>query len=235
MVLNERFALFYPASAFFLDGSSCSIPRTRHLHPEHRGASRRLKLTGKLASTNLAAMVVADDSLYSVGGGRTPVFGVFRARRDLPGSGTLGAVFTSREDGPDHSRLGGLDLRLYHSKLYYVELQAAASWTERAGTGTRGPLFQATWDRTGRGWGFHYTLQAIGPDFRAASGFVNRTGIVNASAFNRFSFYGKAGAMVQTFGSFVGVTGCGTTRPGRGPDRRQRVPPTSATCGRVGG
>lgn len=208
VVLNERFALFYPEKRpFFLDGLELfdtpnQLIYTRTIVAPRAGA----KLAGKLGRTNLAAMVVADDSLYSTSGGHTPLFGILRARRDLPGSGTIGAVFTDREDGSDHSRLGGVDVRLYHSKLYYVELQAAHSWTEQGASQRSGPLLQATWDRTGRGWGFHYTLQAISPEFRAAAGFVNRTGIFNGQIFNRLSFYGKPGALVQTYGAFIGLT-----------------------------
>jgi hypothetical protein len=68
-----------------------------------------------------------------------------------------------------------------------------------------GPLLQATWDRTGRTWGFHYTLQAVAPDFRAAAGFVNRTGILQASAFNRLSGYGAPGALLQTYTAFFAL------------------------------
>jgi len=208
VVLNERFALFYPEKRpFFLDGLELfdtpnQLIYTRSIVAPRGGA----KLAGKLGGTNLASMIVADDSPYSGIGGHTPIFGVLRARTDLPGSGTLGAVFTTREEGPNHSRLGGADVRLYHSKLYYVELQAAQSWTERGGPQRSGPLLQATWDRTGRGWGFHYTVQAISPEFEAAAGFVNRTGTLSANIFNRLSFYGKPGALVQTVGGFIGVS-----------------------------
>jgi hypothetical protein len=208
VLLNERFALFYPEKRpFFLDGLELfdtpnQLIYTRSIIAPRGGA----KLAGKLGGTNLATMVVADDELHSQEGGHHPVFGIVRLRNDLPGSGTLGAVLTTREDGPDYSRLAGVDLRLYHSRLYYVELQAAQAWTSRDGTGRNGPLLQAVWDRTGRGWGFHYSLQAVSPDFQAAAGFVNRTGIINASAFNRLSFYGAPGALVQTIGGFVGVT-----------------------------
>jgi len=34
---------------------------------------------------------------------------------------------------------------------------------------------------------------------------VNRTGYLNARAFNRISFYGKQGALVQTYGAFFGL------------------------------
>jgi hypothetical protein len=64
-------------------------------------------------------------------------------------------------------------------------------------------LLQADWDRTGRRWGFHYTARALEPGFGAAAGFVNRTGIIEARTFNRLSFYGAKGALVQTFGTFL--------------------------------
>ena len=208
VLLNERFALFYPEKRpFFLDGLELfdtpnQLIYTRSIVAPRGGA----KLAGKIGKTNLATMVVADDETNSWVGGTNPVFGVLRMRNDLPGSGTIGGVLTTREDGADYSRLGGVDLRLYHSKLYYVELQAANAWTSRGGTGRSGPLLQAVWDRTGRGWGFHYSLQAISPEFQAAAGFVNRTGIINASIFNRLSFYGRPGALIQTIGGFIGVT-----------------------------
>lgn len=208
VVLNERFALFYPEKRpFFLDGLELFDTPNQLIYTRSIAAPRGgAKLAGKLGRTSLATMLVADDQAYSLSGAHTPLFGILRLRNDLPFGGTAGAVMTTREDGPNHSRLGGLDLRLYHSRLYYLEFQAAQSWTEREGAGRSGPLLQAVWDRTGRGWGFHYSLQAISPEFDAAAGFVNRTGIVNASIFNRLSFYGKPGALVQTYGSFIGFT-----------------------------
>jgi hypothetical protein len=121
-------------------------------------------------------------------------------------------------------------VRLYHSKLYFVELQAAQSWTRREGAERRGPLLEAVWDRTGRMWGFHYSVQAIGPDFRAAAGFVNRTGILNAQTFNRLSFYGRPGALVQTFGAFIGLGRIWDySHPGNGPIEGSESVSPSAT------
>ncbi|HEV8613751.1 MAG TPA: hypothetical protein VGQ73_09570, partial [Gemmatimonadales bacterium] len=124
---------------------------------------------------------------------------------DLGGNSTLGAVLTTREDGGDHSRLAGLDARIYHSRLYYLELQAAQASTDSGSTHRSGPLLQATWDRTGRAWGFHYSLQAIGPGFQAAAGFVNRTGILSAQTHNRLSFYGRPGALLETWTTFFSL------------------------------
>ena len=207
VLLNERFALFYPEKRpFFLDGLELfdtpnQLVYTRRI-VEPRGG---VKLAGSLYGAKVATMVLADHREQSWSGDGTPVFTIARVRRDLRAGSTIGAVVTSREDGGDFSRLAGADLRVYHSRLYYVELQAAQSWRDSAGTRAAGSLLQAVWDRTGRRWGFHYSVEAIAPDFAADAGFVNRTGIVNAGITNRLSFYGKPGALVQTYQSFFSV------------------------------
>ncbi|MDP9278039.1 MAG: carbohydrate binding family 9 domain-containing protein [Gemmatimonadota bacterium] len=208
VLLNERFALFYPEKRpFFLDGlelfdSPNQLIYTRQIVAPLGG----VKLTGKLGRTNVASMVVGDDRQYSWGGNHSPLFGVSRIRYDYGSSNTLGAVLTTREDGDSHSRIAAGDIRFYHSKLYFAQFQAGRSWTDSLGNRRNGSLYQADWDRTGRAWGFHYTLKSLDPGFKAAAGFVNRTGIIGANAFNRLSFYGAPGALVQTYGSFFFVT-----------------------------
>lgn len=206
VLLNERFALFYPEKRpFFLDGlelfdSPNQLIYTRQIVAPLGG----VKLTGKLGGTNIASMVVADDRLYSWENRHSPLFGVSRLRYDFGSSNTLGAVLTTREDGTNYSRVASGDFRFYHSKLYFAQFQAASSWTDSLRNRLRGSIVQGDWDRTGRAWGFHYTLRQLGPDFRAATGFVNRTGIVEARAFNRLSFYGAQGALLQTVSTFFG-------------------------------
>lgn len=208
VLLNERFALFYPEKRpFFLDGlelfdTPSQLIYTRRIVAPSVGA----KFAGKVGGATVATLVAADDEAFSRTGSDTPVFGLARVRQDLGRNNTLGAVLTAREEGADHGRLAGADLRVYHDRLYYVEVQAARSWTEMDGTARGGSLLKADWDRTGRGWGFHYSLTAVSPDFNAAAGFVNRTGIVQAQGFNRLSFYGGPGALVQTWGSFISLT-----------------------------
>jgi hypothetical protein len=207
VLLNERFALFYPEKRpFFLDGlelfdSPNQLIYTRQIVAPLGG----IKLAGKLGGTNIASMVVADDRAYSWGGNHSPLFGVSRIRYDFGSSNTLGAVLTAREDGASYSRVAATDFRFYHSKLYFAQFQVASSWTDSLGNRRNGSLYQADWDRTGRAWGFHYTLRSLDPGFNAAAGFVNRTGIIETRAFNRLSFYGDQGALVQTYGSFFGL------------------------------
>ena len=204
VLLNERFALFYPEKRpFFLDGlelfdSPNQLIYTRQIVAPLGG----VKLTGKLGGTNIASMLVGDDRQYSWGGNHSPLFGVARIRYDYGSSNTLGAVLTTREDGSSFSRIAAGDFRFYHSKLYFAQFQAAESWTDSLRNRRNGSLLQADWDRTGRAWGFHYTLRSLDPGFKAAAGFVNRTGIIQTNIFNRLSFYGDKNALVQTYGSF---------------------------------
>jgi hypothetical protein len=205
VLLNERFALFYPEKRpFFLDGlelfdSPNQLIYTRQIVAPKAGA----KLTGKIGRLNIASIVASDDKLYSWSGAHSPLFGVSRLRYDFGSANTLGAVLTAREDGSDYSRVADADFRFYHSKLYWAQFQAAHSWTDSLGSQKTGSILQADWDRTGRAWGFHYALRSIDPGFRAATGFVNRTGIIETQAFNRITFYGAPNALVQTYGSFI--------------------------------
>jgi hypothetical protein len=208
VLLNERFELFYPEKRpFFLDGlelfdSPNQLIYTRQIVAPLGG----VKLTGKLGGTNVASMIVGDDRQYSWGGNHSPLFGVSRIRYDYGSSNTLGAVLTTREDGSSFSRVAAGDFRFYHSKLYFAQFQAAGSWTDSLRNRRNGSLYQADWDRTGRAWGFHYTLKSLDPGFKAAAGFVNRTGIIQTNIFNRVSFYGDKNALVQTYGSFFFFT-----------------------------
>jgi hypothetical protein len=210
VLLNERFALFYPEKRpFFLDGlelfdSPNQLIYTRQIVAPTAGA----KLTGRIGGLNIASIVSGDDKAYSWDGAHSPLFAVSRLRYDFgAAASSLGGVVTAREDGTDYSRVAAADFRFYHSKLYWAQFQAAHSWTDSALQHTTGSIFQGDWDRTGRGWGFHYTLRSVDPGFKAAAGFVNRVGIVEGRAFNRISFYGEPGALVQTWGAFFGLSG----------------------------
>lgn len=207
VLLNERFALFYPEKRpFFLEGLELFDTPNQLIYTRSIVAPRAgFKLTGKLGRTQIATLAAADEETRSWSGGHTPLFGAARLRRDLRSSSTLGAVLTTREDGDDSSRLAGVDLRIYHSGLYFVEAQAAHSWSDSAGGHRSGPLLAAAWDRTGRAWGFHYSVRAVGDGFTAAAGFVNRVGIIEGDIHNRLSFYGRPGALLETWTTFFGV------------------------------
>ncbi len=208
VVLNERFALFFPDKRpFFLEGLELfdtpgQMIYTRRIVAPIAGA----KVTGKVGKLNVATILAADDEEYSASGSDNPLFGVARIRRDLKDNNTVGAVLTTREDGNQYSRLLGADGRFYHGQRYFVEGQVVGSWTDAGQGSVSGSFSNIQWDRTGRRWGFNYGVNTVSPDFQAAAGFVNRTGIVDAHAFNRLSFYGEEGVLVETIGGFTGIT-----------------------------
>ncbi len=203
VTLNQRFALFYPEKRpFFLDGLELldtpnQLIYTRRIVSPDGG----VKLAGKAGPWTIATIVTSDAASESATG-RHPAFGITRLRYDLGPTSNLGFVGTDREDGRQFSRLAGADIHLVHSKLYFVELQGVATWLHDSTGFHRGTLTQATWDRTGRNEGFNFGITGIAPDFDAAAGFVNRTGVVNAHAFNRFTGYGAPGALLETVSSF---------------------------------
>ncbi len=206
VTINERFELFYPEKRpFFLEGLELfdtpnQLIYTRRIVNPDVG----VKLAGKLGATSLALLAAADDDALSVAGAR-PYYGALRMRRDIGRNSTFGVIGTLREDGATHSRLLGADVRVVHSRLYFVEVQAVQSWSNDGSGSVSGPLMEATWDRTGRSWGFNYRITGAAPDFDAAVGFVNRTGVVQTSAFNRLTRYGRRGALVETVSGFFGI------------------------------
>ncbi len=203
VTLNQRFALFYPEKRpFFLDGLELfdtpnQLIYTRQIVSPDWGT----KLAGKAGPWTIAAIAASDATSQSATG-HHPLFGVSRVKYDLGPTSNLGFVATARDDGDDFSRLAGADVHIVHSRLYFVELQGVASWTRDSAGMHRGTLMQAVWDRTGRNWGFHLSGQAVAPSFRAAAGFVNRTGIADISYFNRFTGYGRPGALIETWSTY---------------------------------
>jgi hypothetical protein len=208
VTLNERFELFYPEKRpFFLEGleqydTPARLIYTRRIIDPVGGA----KLTGKIGATGVGFLVAADDATRSPTGD-TPLYNLLRVRRDLGTSSTLGLVYTDRIDGSAYNRVAGTDVRLVWRKIWFSDAQIAASWTRDADSTRRGLLWSTTlYDRTGRSYGNHFEIFAIHPDFRADAGFVNRTDVVEARIFNRFSFYGGPGAFIEQASTFIGIS-----------------------------
>ena len=201
--VNERFALFFPEKRpFFLEGIELfatpnQLVYTRQIVNPIVGG----KVTTKLGKTNLAHLVAIDQQ-----GGPDALFTITRVRRDIGANSTGGLTLTTRDRDGSFNRLAAGDVRVVFGKLYYVAGQLGGSWTRdtRAGAEHTSPIWQAEFDRTGRSWGFNYKLTGIGRDFSAQAGYVPRNDIVEARAFNRFSFYGGRGAFLEQFTMFFG-------------------------------
>jgi hypothetical protein len=118
-----------------------------------------------------------------------------------------GLTVTNRDEGADYNRVIAADTRLVFGKLYYFQGQLGASFTRTAADreARRDPIWELEVDRTGRAFGFNYKITTVGDDFETWSGFVNRSGISTARAFNRYTVYGSRGAAIEQFSVFAGV------------------------------
>lgn len=205
ITVNERFALFLPEKRpFFLKSIDLfatpgQLIYTRRIADPIGGA----KVTGKLGRNSIAYLGALDHLPVD-----NALFNLLRVRRDLGENSVVGLTYTDRIQGNTSNRLLAGDAHIVFARLYFVEAQYGQSWTSLGdGTATAtDPIWKLTFDRTGRTWGFNYTINGIGTDFIAGSGFVPRNDIVTAHIFNRLAFYGAKGALLENFTVFFGPT-----------------------------
>ena len=196
---DARFALFFPEKRpFFVDGieqfetPDLLIYTRRILQPD-----AAVKLSGKLGRTSLAAMSALDSRDASLNGDDRPLYNLLRVRRDISSASTAGITFTDRTEGDSYNRVAGIDTRILFQREYSLAGHVALSRTRDASGTHTAPLFNFSSNRTGLRFGYLYSLNGVAPDFDAAAGFVNRRDFVRASFYNRYSFYGRPGSLVE--------------------------------------
>lgn len=201
---NERFALFIPEKRpFFLEGIELfSTPNQLVYTRQVIAPTAGVKLTGKVGRLGIAHLTALDDRP-----GDDALFNISRLRTDLGGNSVAGITLTDRRRGDHANSVIAADTRLVFGGFYYFEGQFGQSWTRDAGVTRASPMFNATVDRTGPLWGFHYQLTGFGEDFHSEAGFVPRNDNVDLRAFNRLAFYGRSpGDFVQSLWLFGGPT-----------------------------
>ena len=202
VTVNERFALFFPEKRpFFLEGIELfgtpqTLVYTRRIVNPKAGA----KFTGKFGQLGVAHLTAVDKTDDG-----DAWFNITRLRRDFGRNSIAGVTFTNRDQGDRHNRVAAGDFR-YVWGLYYAQVQLGLSDTRDAAGGRTAPIWQAEYDRTGRGWGFNYLLKGLGRGFDDQAGFVNRlrSDVVNGHAFNRLTHYGARGALLENLTVFFG-------------------------------
>jgi hypothetical protein len=200
VTVNERFALFLPEKRpFFLEGIELfaapnQLVYTRRIADPIAGG----KLAAKRGRWNLAHMTAVDQLP-----GADALFNVSRVRADYGGSSTAGLVLTDRDSGGRRNTVLAADTRYVFGRLYFVRAQAGGSRTEDGDVVHTDPLWHLEFDRTGRAWGFNHRITGLGPGFESDAGFVPRNDVVDAHTFNRASFYGDPGDLVEQL-TFVG-------------------------------
>ena len=201
VTVNERFAIFFEERRpFFLEGIELfSTPNrlvyTREIVDPIAGA----KFTGKFGRYGVAHLTAVDEA-----GDRNALFNITRIRRDIGQNSLAGVTYTDRISGDDYNRVLSGDTRIVFAGMYFAQAQLGQTWTRDDAGSRTGQIWQAQLDRTGRLWGFNYQLNGLSDDFETQSGFVNRVGIVTGHIMNRFSIYGKPGALLETATVFFG-------------------------------
>lgn len=154
------------------------------------------KLTGKVNGFDIGFLSAVDNRDASLTGRNSPIFNVLRLQHDVGRQSRIGLVYTDKMDGGDWNRVAGIDGRLVRGIVSF-QGQGATSFTRSAGATVAAPLFVGSVNVNGRRFGAQYVVNGISSNFDAQSGFIARNGIANVNLTQRFSFFGKPGALVE--------------------------------------
>ena len=212
---DPRQALFFPEKRpFFLDSiEQFSTPNNLIYTRRVVAPLAATKITGKVTGrTNLAYLAAVDDAALSASGQDHPVFNILRIQQDVGAKSRAALVYTDRIDGDRANRVIASDARFVWSDIYSLTMQGAMSRTSVSdaalGTAvTTAPLWQSVFARAGRRFGMRYTVRGVDPDFRAAAGFISRTGIASGNFNHQIITYGKQGSALERWSSDVVVDG----------------------------
>jgi len=209
--INERFALFFEEKRpFFLEGidffsTPINAVYTRTVVSPDWGG----KITGKVGKNAIGAFAAGDTVtplLFPSNQGSDSVLleesntsGVFRYRRDVGETSTLGILYAGREGDDYHNRVAGLDglLRvsakdtvtfqyLYSDTLYPDEI--AEEFEQPMGSFTGDSVF-VDYDHNSRNWFWSASYEDRARGLRLDNGFVPRVDSREAEVFVLRTFW----------------------------------------------
>ncbi len=199
-VVDPRSALYYPEKRpFFLDGlEQFNVPHNLIYTRRIAKPEEALKLTGKVAGTNIGFLSANDDPSLSANGRYFTVYNIVRAQRDIGGQSRIGAAYTDRVVGGDYNRVADVDGRILFGDVYTGSFQYAKSYDKTRGTVSDAPLWEGIFARNGKRFGFRYVMTGIDDNFRALSGFTSRPGIAHGSVDHHATWFGDRGKLLET-------------------------------------
>ena len=209
LAFDPRQALFFPEKRpFFLEGSELfQVPQNLIYTRRIVQPIAAVKLTGTTFGTDLGLLSAVDQKFASASGTDNPVFNILRAQRSLGRGSRVGLVYTDRIEGGDYNRMAEVDSRLVFKDIYGLNLQLAGSRTRVGGVTTTAPLWLTQFTVQHRVWGLRSLFAGISDDFRDASGFIGRAGIVHSYVDPSYTTYGAPGALLQRFTGDIVVDG----------------------------
>ncbi len=213
LALNERFALFFEEKRpFFLEGidffsTPVNAVYTRTVVSPDWGG----KISGKIGSNALGAFAAGDTVtplLFPSNQGSDSVLleesntsGVFRYRRDVGATSTLGFLYAGREGDSYHNRVAGLDglfrvsakdtvsFQYLYSDTQYPD-EIVEDFDQPAGSFTGGGLY-LDYEHDSRKWYWNANYQDREPELRLDSGFLPRVDLRNLEGLIIRKFWGK--------------------------------------------
>jgi len=209
LAFDPRQALFFPEKRpFFLEGSELfQVPQNLIYTRRIVQPVAAVKLTGTTFGTDIGLLSAVDQKFASATGSDNPIFNILRAQRSLGQGSRVGLVYTDRIEGGDYNRVAEVDSRLVFNEIYGLNLQLAGSRTRVGGVTTTAPLWLSQFTVQHRIWGLRSLFAGISDQFRDASGFIGRAGIVHSYVDPSYTTYGRPGALLERFTGDIVVDG----------------------------
>ncbi|OLD16314.1 MAG: hypothetical protein AUJ01_10675 [Acidobacteria bacterium 13_1_40CM_3_65_5] len=209
LAFDPRQALFFSEKRpFFLEGSELfQVPQSLIYTRRIVQPVAAVKLTGNAGGTDIGFLSAVDQKFASASGADNPIFNILRAQRSLGHGSRIGMAYTDRIEGGNYNRVAEVDSRLVFKDIYGLNLQLAGSRTRAGAVTTTAPLWLAQFTIQHRIWGLRSVFAGIADDFRSASGFIGRAGIVHSYVDPSYTTYGKPGALLQRFTGDIVVDG----------------------------
>ncbi len=228
--VNTRFAIRFPEKRpFFLEGADFFLTPfeavfTRTVADPDGG----LKLTGKIGRNAIGLFTAYDkinNLLFPSNQGSTStsidqdvMSGVFRYRRDVGQTSTLGILYTGRTADDYYNHVAGLDGFFRLSRTKTIRFQYLHSETKYAEDVSRvfrqsldsfgGDAFRAEFLHRSRNWSYGTTYEDLSPEFRGDYGYIPRVDIRRARGMFERRFWGKNGDFYTQIG--LGMNGMTT-------------------------
>jgi hypothetical protein len=165
------------------------------------------KLTGKISRFDLGLLSAIDNSNYSASGEDNPIFNVVRLRRDLGAQNNMGFTITDRREAGDYNTVLNADGRFLLRNVYTASYQMATSRSSVEDDASRGDIWEFSFDRTGRNYGFRNSIEGVSRNFETRSGFVPRLDYVQPQLNQRYTLFGKRGAPIEQMMMFLSGQG----------------------------
>jgi hypothetical protein len=194
----RRAVFFAEKRPFFLDGLEYFATPSQVIYTRRIAApTGAVKVTGKVSGTSFGFLSAVDGMETSLSSQHRLLYNLLRVQRDVGGHSRLGLAYTDRIDGRDYNRLGQLDGRIVFGGIYNLSFHGAVSRTRVDDRTTTAPMWSASFNRTGRRFGFQASFQGISDRFRAASGFISQGDMAQVQAAPSLTFYGARGAFLE--------------------------------------